>query len=200
MKARFILSTCIMLIYNAIPQAQSIFGLVTDAVTKKAVSGAMIAIVELSKTVSTDSGGNYSCDLPKPGAYSVKVEAPNYLKYMKKVIISSSKEVGVSKLELNVLLYNISTNADSAGGIMAVKYSFPSHASVDIAILDSKGNTVRKAFDRSRAGGMHTFSWDGKDNDGKPLPAGHYTCRVVSGRLVMIRALTWKGAAEQSAK
>jgi hypothetical protein len=200
MKSRLIFCTFIALIFIALPQAQSIYGIVTDAVTKKAVSGATVAVVELSKTVTSDSLGNYSCELPKPGAYSVKVEAPNYLKYMKKVIISSSKEVGVSKLEHNVMLYNISTNASTAEGIMAVKYSFPSHASVDIAILDSKGKTVRKAFDRSRAGGMHTFSWDGKDNDGKPLPAGHYTCRVVSGRLVMIRALTWKGGAEQSAK
>ena len=184
--------TVILFILVAAAQAQSIYGVVTDAVTKKPVRGVTITLVELSKTVSVDSLGSYSCDLPKQGSYTVKMEAPQYLKFTKKVILSSSKEVGVSKLELNASLYNISANADTTEGIMSVKYTFPSHTDVDIVVLDSKGKTVRKAFDRSRTGGMHTFSWDGKNNDGKTLPAGHYTCRMSSGRLVMIRTLAWK--------
>jgi hypothetical protein len=196
MKGRFVFRGILTtLIVAGISQAQSISGTVTDAITKNPIAGVSMSIVETAKSVAVDSAtGKFSCEFEKPGSYTVKVEAPRYLKFTKKVILTSSKEVGVSSIELNVGLYSLSSNADTSDGVMSVKYSFPSHGDVSIVILDDKGKTVRKAFDRSRAGGMRSFSWDGKDNDGKLLPAGHYTCKVVSGRLVMIRSLSWKGA------
>lgn len=185
-----------VLLVAALTQAQSIHGIVSDAVTKTPVSGATVTFVELSKSCTTDSSGNYASDTVKPGSYLVRVTAPGFLKYSKKVTIASPREAGVSNLELNVPIYNISSNADTAHGNMVVNYSFPGHGNVGITISDAKGAAVRNSFDRSRTGGMRTFSWDGKDNNGKAVPAGRYTCTVVSGRLVMIRTLVVKEYSE----
>jgi len=58
---------------------------------------------------------------------------------------------------------------------MTAQYFFRGHGDVEITVGDSSGNVVRKIFDRSRAGGTRTFTWDGKDNHGNQLPDGAYT-------------------------
>jgi hypothetical protein len=70
------------------------------------------------------------------------------------------------------------------------------HGDVEFVIQNAMGRKIRKMYDRSRAGGIRTVSWNGKDDEGNIVPAGRYTCKVSSGRLVMIRTLVWKGAAQ----
>jgi hypothetical protein len=178
-----------------IPQAQLMHGTITDAVTNRPIPGAAITINEISKTCTTDSDGNYSTGIVPPGLFNATISAPEYLISFKKVIIASPKGPGISSIRFNTGLYHISSAADTSKGMMSLTYQFPGQHDIEIAIKNGIGRTIRNMYDRSRAGGMRTVSWNGKDNDGNIVPAGRYLCKISSGRLVIIRSLDWKGEA-----
>lgn len=201
MKTRFF-SYCFssMLMFFAAAQAQTIHGTVADALSKKPIAGAKISFIGIAAQWSSDSLGKFASDTVKPGTYIVKAEAPGFLKVTKKVILTSPLGAGTSDLLVNLGLYAIATNAESSDGNMVVQFNFPGHFPAAIDIEDGKGKVIKNAYDRSRTGGMRSWSWDGKDNNGKLTPPGRYTAKVVSGRLVMIRTLLWKGVVEATVK
>lgn len=182
-----------LFLFHSIIKAQGINGTVQDAILGDSIEGATVTIVEVDKSIKTGSNGAYSIDLKEPGNYTIRVEAPGYLRLSKRIIVKSDKDVGTSNLELDLKLYNITSNADSSKGTMITKYYFPGHGTVTIVIYDADGKKVRRAFDRSRRGGMRSFAWDGKDDRGQYVKPGRYTCRVSRGTMVMNRQLVWKG-------
>jgi flagellar hook assembly protein FlgD len=42
---------------------------------------------------------------------------------------------------------------------------------------------------RTYPAGEHTFSWDGTDEKGLPVPSGVYICRLEAGKKVMTRKM-----------
>jgi hypothetical protein len=182
-----------LLLFYAATQAQTIHGAVTDALSKKPITGAKVSFIGMKTLWASDSLGKYASDTVKPGTYTVKAEAQGFLKVTKKVILTSPQGAGTSDLEVNLSLYALVENADSSEGNMVIAFNFPGHFPASIEIADSKGKVVKNAYDRTRNGGMRSYSWNGKDNNGKFVPAGRYTAKVVCGRLVMIRSLIWKG-------
>jgi hypothetical protein len=62
-------------------------------------------------------------------------------------------------------------------------------AKVSFAIVNSEGNEVRRLVNGRRLAGdaKHRFYWDGRDNEGRLVPDGDYTMRVVrrdEGRVI----------------
>jgi hypothetical protein len=172
--------------------AQLIAGKVSDAISGLPIVNASVTVVEVPKTYATDTLGKFVTDTLSKGTYTVRVEAPQYLKQSKTVILASPTEAGASYIELDLKLYSLATSTDTAGpkaGNLSVQYFFRGHSDVEISICDPSGTVVRKAFDRSRLGGTHTYTWDGKDNAGKPAKPGMYTCKLRSGNLYAQRAL-----------
>ncbi len=51
-------------------------------------------------------------------------------------------------------------------------------SSVNAAVTDASGNVVRVLTLGAEPAGMSAFSWDGKDTNGNPLPAGSYGIAV----------------------
>lgn len=65
-------------------------------------------------------------------------------------------------------------------GTSEIKYELGEGAAQTvITILDSSGKPVRVAT-ASGSAGEHSFTWDGKDNDGKALPNGVYTVQITA--------------------
>ncbi|NNF08044.1 MAG: carbohydrate-binding protein [Candidatus Eisenbacteria bacterium] len=62
-----------------------------------------------------------------------------------------------------------------------IEYTVPADGPVTVAIFDVRGRLVRTLVDESVASGTHTVSWDGKDNDGRPLASGIYYHRLETG-------------------
>lgn len=183
----------ILIIVAGAAQAQWMHGFIRDAVSQKPIPGATIAVVEITKTCTTDSAGYYYTGLVPAGIFNATIAAPYYLMAFRKVIIASPKGPGISKIRFNSGLYQKSTDADTTRGKTSLTYRFPGRGDIEITIKNGIGRTIRTMFDRSRAGGMRTVSWNGRDDDGNLMPPGHYRCKVSSGRLVIIRSLYWEG-------
>jgi hypothetical protein len=73
--------------------AQTLRGVVTDAITGEALIGATVKLVEADKGVVTDIDGNYRIDVGQTGRYTIET---SYIGYetgvMKEVLIAGAKE------------------------------------------------------------------------------------------------------------
>jgi FlgD Ig-like domain len=82
-----------------------------------------------------------------------------------------------------------SPNGDRVRDRIEVGFDLSEPATVSFLIMDGEGNEVRRIVDdRALAGDeKHRFRWDGRDDDGRPVPDGIYRMRVVrrdEGRIV----------------
>jgi hypothetical protein len=82
-----------------------------------------------------------------------------------------------------------SPNGDGTRDRTEVGFDLSRPATVSFYLLDGEGNEIRRLVDdRALAGDTkHRFGWDGRDDDGVPVPDGRYRMRVVQrseGRVI----------------
>jgi len=74
-----------------------------------------------------------------------------------------------------------------------IRYQLPAQSKVSLTIYDITGRAVRKLLDEVKEPGLHTITWDGKDDRGRLLALGIYFYRLKterftdSKRLILIR-------------
>jgi flagellar basal-body rod modification protein FlgD len=92
---------------------------------------------------------------------------------------NNQTQLGLSYIGLDVVAQGSQFSFDPAKeSSVTLGYSLASAAAKDnISVLDSKGNTVFSTTG-SLAQGANTFTWNGKDSNGNPAPAGNYTIQV----------------------
>jgi hypothetical protein len=83
----------------------------------------------------------------------------------------------------------ISPNGDRFRDVSQVGFDLSEPATVTFSIMDSEGTEVRRLVDDRRLAGdaKHRFRWDGRDDQGLPVPDGLYRMRVVrrdEGRVI----------------
>ena len=79
-------------------------------------------------------------------------------------------------------------------GSTTISYRIPQSATVDLTVFDVRGRQVR-TLERgaAREAGAHRVAWDGRDDAGRPLPAGVYFSQLEAGgvrsteKLVLLR-------------
>lgn len=71
-----------------------------------------------------------------------------------------------------------SLSIDSQGTASGGSYQLATPGQASILIFDANGNIVRIINDGAVDTSKQTFAWDGKDQQGNPLPAGSYTFSV----------------------
>lgn len=85
--------------------------------------------------------------------------------------------LGVSFIGKNVEIEGKNFMSDGTKPV-ELSYSLPLNAKTGtVSILDKDGNVVYSAPAELKAG-THTFSWDGKDKNGQPVPTGSYELKV----------------------
>src|SRR5918999_349179 len=82
-----------------------------------------------------------------------------------------------------------SPNGDGTRDRSRIGFDLSRPATVSFYVLDGEGNEIRQVVDdRALAGDTkHRFTWDGRDDDGVPVPDGFYRMRVVQrseGRVI----------------
>ena len=92
---------------------------------------------------------------------------------------NNQTSLGLSYIGLNVDVQGNKFNFDpSKDASVTVGYNLASAATSDkINVLDGNGNTVYTTGGSLKSG-PSTFSWNGNDQNGKPVPAGTYTVEV----------------------
>lgn len=55
-----------------------------------------------------------------------------------------------------------------------IKFTLPSDGLVELTVFDLTGRSIRNLLNHSMNAGEHSFYWDGRDNQGRMLPAGNY--------------------------
>jgi flagellar basal-body rod modification protein FlgD len=92
---------------------------------------------------------------------------------------SANQALQASSLLGHQALVNSSTLQLAANGTASGAVNVPqTTAALVINIADSNGNVVRQIGLGAQSAGMAGFSWDGKESNGSPAPAGTYTLAV----------------------
>src|SRR5919108_764187 len=76
---------------------------------------------------------------------------------------------------------HFSPNGDQYRDRSIVGFDLSEPAKVTFSITDGEGNEVRRIVHERRLAGdtKHRFRWDGRDDEGRPVPDGTYRMRVV---------------------
>jgi hypothetical protein len=61
-----------------------------------------------------------------------------------------------------------------SAGRTSLRFSTPTQADVQLVIYDVRGRLIRRLADGTRGVGTHIVDWDGRDREGRNVPAGTY--------------------------
>jgi hypothetical protein len=66
----------------------------------------------------------------------------------------------------------------------------PGSAHVRVAVYNVGGRLIRVLLDRTVDAGLHSISWDGRDEEGRAVPAGVYFARLTaSGKDIQVKGV-----------
>ncbi|MEW6749674.1 MAG: FlgD immunoglobulin-like domain containing protein [Candidatus Latescibacterota bacterium] len=68
-------------------------------------------------------------------------------------------------------------------------FALPSRTPVTLRIYDLLGQPVVTLVNGILDAGRHTAVWDGRDEAGRPMASGLYSCRLQAGERVQMRTL-----------
>ncbi|MFB3910546.1 MAG: FlgD immunoglobulin-like domain containing protein [Candidatus Eisenbacteria bacterium] len=86
--------------------------------------------------------------------------------------------VDPASLADRALAVEASPNPAHRDGGCVISFRVPSPGAVRITIHDIAGRTIRQLLDCRRPRGSESVTWDGRDDAGRPAPAGIYFARV----------------------
>ncbi len=101
-------------------------------------------------------------------------------------------ESGASAIEGVVLGFGLSVIGPAAGGA-ELQLSLPEQGSIEIAIYNIRGETVKTLRSGDYSAGTHSITWNGRDNSGQSVSSGVYFARMISGhrkataRIMMVK-------------
>jgi hypothetical protein len=67
------------------------------------------------------------------------------------------------------------------GRSVAVAFALPHEVRVSLEVYDATGAKVRQLWGSSTAAGEYRTGWDGRNDQGRMVPAGTYFCRLAAG-------------------
>ncbi len=143
-------------------------------------------------TPVTGTGNQYNNGVTGQGATSgsltfvVPNNAPDELFYQCSVhgpmsgslnIISGAVTVPDASVRAGLWLGPATPNP--SGGAIVARFGIPRAGNVRLAVYDVRGTLVRELWNRFAPAGAHGAAWDGRDQNGRVVPAGVYYSRLL---------------------
>jgi Tol biopolymer transport system component len=104
----------------------------------------------------------------------------------------SSADIGINNglLKPYVQYRIVSVNVPNPfSSFTQIQYSIPAADYVAVSVYDNRGTLLRVLEQQRRNAGIHTVTWDGKDNSGKQMAGGQYYYKIVSGSSVAVEKM-----------
>ncbi|MFT5233177.1 MAG: subtilisin family serine protease [Candidatus Krumholzibacteriia bacterium] len=90
-------------------------------------------------------------------------------------------------LPANVVLFGASPNPFNPR--TEIRFQLPAEVLVSLRIYDVKGRLVRELLNEVKGAGDHSVSWNGLDDNSRPLASGTYYSRLVGGGASQVKAM-----------
>lgn len=71
-----------------------------------------------------------------------------------------------------------------------ITFHLPEKSQVRLAVYNTLGQEVRVLEEGLQKAGIHTVTWNGRNQFGQPVPSGIYLCRLVAGSHSFLRKMT----------
>jgi hypothetical protein len=81
------------------------------------------------------------------------------------------------------------TSREAGNPTTQIRYELPKSGRVLLTIYNSLGQEVRRLVDREQPAGYHIMTWNGRDQQDKPVPSGVYHCRLQVGDFVATKRM-----------
>jgi hypothetical protein len=120
-----------------------------------------------------DAGGRYYYKLE-----SIDLAGRAQLHGPVMVVVSAPQSFELSQNYPNP--FNPSTN---------IRFELPKAAMVTLSVYNSLGQEVRRLVNAQKPAGYYTIVWNGRDQQGKPVPSGIYHYRIQAGDFVATRKM-----------
>ncbi|UCD37190.1 MAG: T9SS type A sorting domain-containing protein [Fidelibacterota bacterium] len=70
-----------------------------------------------------------------------------------------------------------------------IEYSLPEQGQVEVVVYDLNGKETCRLVDSEQTAGRYIVRWEGRDMDGRSVPAGIYLCRLQAGGQIKTRKM-----------
>ncbi len=128
---------------------------------------------------------------PPTGAWRVRVSGYNvphgpqpFAVVVNGAFLHWPPDGGASAEDLPVLASGafIAAAPNPVTGVTKLHYALPADyvGRVQVVVVDVAGRTVRELVDKGQRSGSYRVTWDGRDDLGRPVPAGTYFGKLVS--------------------
>ncbi len=92
---------------------------------------------------------------------------------------AANQQSAINLIGKSVVTQSDTVEVTAGGGPVPISMQLPEPTSaLDIVIVDDKGNEVRHLKAGAQKAGQFDVSWDGRDDNGNPLPPGKYSVRI----------------------
>jgi spore coat protein A len=71
-----------------------------------------------------------------------------------------------------------------------IRFQLPNNEKVELTIFNSLGQKVRTLVNENMAAGVHSFTWNGRDNFGNQVSSGIYIYKIEAGSFSQVKRMT----------
>jgi hypothetical protein len=82
-------------------------------------------------------------------------------------------------------------NPNPFGRTTDIRFELPAEGMTQLRVFDASGALVRTLVDEHRCAGVHSATWDGRDDSGAVVPSGSYFYRLTAGEYDAIRKVVF---------
>jgi hypothetical protein len=137
-------------------------------------------------TITDDvgNGGYYDWQVPNVGSTNCIVRVANTLNgavYANSGVFTILPHLGISERSSDLGRQSLVAGPSPSRGRTTLRYSLTEETDVALVVLDASGRQVRALVGTRVPAGVHSVTWNRRDDSGRLLSSGVYFCRLAAG-------------------